>query len=328
MRNAFKRSSVAAMALAWVVGTGCSDDESERRVDASSTADGLQDASADVAASEAALLLPDAMAPDAESDANADAAASLLNVVYATFNGTLVRIDPDNATVVPVGKLRNKANEAQLYTDVVMHWSGAGDTALAVLDYANPQLGTVDLCTGLVTPGALITRTASPNLVVEGLALHPNGTWFASGGNPANKQSPISNHIGTLNTTSGVFTDLGAAVMSFQDDGDGLFFRGETLYGFDVATTNNRLDVFTINLTTGANTNVLMPTYGANLVPLRTAYDASRDKAFAWRAGDRQLIEISLTENIVRPLFATHAANLYANQPSRGFFVAPSPRCP
>lgn len=107
-----------------------------------------------------------------------------------------------------------------------------------------------------------------------------------------------------------------------------LFFRGTTLYGVDVATTVNRMDLFSINLATGANVSIITPTYAANFIPLRLAYDESRDKAFAWRLGDRNLVEIGITENVVKPIGPTHAAGTYGNQPIRGFFVAPSPTCP
>lgn len=39
---------------------------------------------------------------------------------------------------------------------------------------------------------------------------------------------------------------MGQAVATVQDDVDGLFFRGETLFGFDVATGTKRMNVFTI----------------------------------------------------------------------------------
>lgn len=266
---------------------------------------------------------------DATPDATGDAAFVRKNVIFASFDGTLVRIDPETGASTPVGLLRNKANQTEVYNDPVMAWTGALDQAVIITDYDNPVLGTVDLCSALVTKGAAITRAASPKLVVEGLARHPNGTWYAAGGNAPNPNSPQSSHIGTLNLTTGAFTDLGNAVDTLQDDVDMLFFRGTTLYGVDVATDNSRIDLFTINLTNGADTNVMSPTYSAqNQVPLRWAFDESRAKAFAWRASDRNLLQVDLETNMVTPIGPTHAAGMYGNQNVRAFFVAHAPECP
>jgi hypothetical protein len=291
------------------------------------------DATLEAGANMDASATPDA-APDAASEGGANDAgadAGPLNVIYASFGTTLVRIDPDTAALTEVGTLRNAADAGQTYADTVMTWSGSGDSALMVTSYfVAPTLATVDLCTGLVRLGPAFSRAASPNLVVEGLALHPNGTLYVTSGNPANPgNSPISTNLGSVVRETGAITDIGVAVAGLQLDMDMLFVRGQTLYGVDVVTNNSRLGLFTFNLETGKDTQVVAPSYGGpTLVPLRVAYDASRDKAFAWRPSDRNLVAFDLVTGAATPIGETHAAGAYGGAPTRGFFVAPAPACP
>ncbi len=265
-------------------------------------------------------------------DGSAPDAGPSLNVIYASFNGMLVRIDPDTGTSVEVGQVRNAANEAQTYSDLVLTWTGNGGTAWMVTSYyQTPTLATLDLCTGLATLGPAIARSNPNNLVVEGLATGSDGTLYVASGNPASVSSPISNHLGTLNVTTGLITDLSATTIdAYQDDCDGLFLRVGTLYGYDVATANNLLDLYSLNLTTGAATRLLnpYPTYGGTTtVPLRIAWDDSRNKAFSWRDSDNNLLGFDMSNGVATAIGPTHASGSYGNQPSPGFFVAPMPDC-
>jgi hypothetical protein len=291
-------------------------DAAEGPADGGPRQDGEPDAAADAAAAEDAST-DDAAAPDA---------ATPEAFVYASFGTMLVRISPDSGELREVGRLRNAADEAQSYVDVVMSWTGTDNTAWLITSYyQTPTLARVDLCTGLVTLGPVLSRAASPNLTVEGLAVHPDGTVYMGSGNPANPAlSPISTNLGTVNTTTGVITDLGTTtVTSAQNDIDGLFFRGEVLYGVDVATVNSRLDLYTFDLSTGAETDAASPSYGASTaVPLRIAHDDTRGKTFAWRPGDRNLVELDLATGAATALGETHAAATYDAAPSRGFTVA------
>jgi|GEM_PF-6419445 len=320
---------VAVFALSACSDEGDVDRTTDASMDFSGDSDGgvtHPDAAVDAPVGVDATPGPDARAPSPDAEMF-DAAAPGLNVVFASFNGMLLRVDPATGAGVEVGLLRNAANETETYANTTMTWSGVGNTAFMVLNFANPVWGTADLCTGLVTRGMMLTRAASPSLVVEGIAVHPNGTVYVSAGQSI-PNSPISSHVGTLNLSTAVITNLGMAAITIQNDVDLLFFKGTTLYGMDVATNNNRLDIFTVDLGTGAITNTAMPTYASNQVPLRLAYDASRDKTFSWRASDRNLLEIALVGNTVTPIGPTHTAGMYNNQLIRAFFVAPPPVCP
>src|SRR5690606_1383039 len=156
--------------------------------------DGATDASTDAIADAGA----DA---DAETDADAEAP---LNVIYASFNGVLVRIDPDTAELTEVGPLETDDDPPVACSDVVMPWSREGDLAYMITDYDDAAFATVNLCTAKVSVGATISRPSSPNLVVEGLAVDAEGTVFVAAGNPANIASPLSDHLGTLNVETGV----------------------------------------------------------------------------------------------------------------------------
>jgi hypothetical protein len=63
-------------------------------------------------------------------------------------------------------------------------------------------------------------------------------------------------------------------------------------------------------------------------VPFRIAYDASRDKTFAWRLSDRNLVEFNLTTGAATAIGETHPSTSHRNQSVRAFFSAPAARCP
>lgn len=315
-------------------------EERDTSTEQPSDAGELLDATSTLDASDAAVMADsslDAMpAQDAASDSGAqDAAAdsetdAARNVIYATFNSTLVRIDPDTGKLTTVGTLRNVEDAGQTFSDVVMTWTGEGDTAWMVSSYyQTPTLAKANLCTATVQLGPRFVRPNSPNLVVEGLALHPNGNFYVSSGNPATVTSPISSNLGTLDASTGAITDLGVSVTGLQGDIDMLFVQASTLYGVDVTTNNGRLGLFTLNLETGKDTQVVAPNYGAmNMVPLRVAYDASRKKAFSWRPSDRNLLTFDLDAGSVAPIGETHSGDAGLGDVVRGFFVAPAPNCP
>jgi hypothetical protein len=141
---------------------------------------------------------------------------------------------------------------------------------------------------------------------------------------------PLSAYVGTLNVTTGAITDLGMTISSYQDDCDMLFFHGDVLMGADVGTGANRLDLLSLSQSTGEVTAaVVNNSYGsAGATPLRVAYDASRDKAYSWRASDGNLLEIDLASGAVTAIGETHASGTYGGQPVRAFFSAPPPATP
>jgi hypothetical protein len=215
-----------------------------------------------------------------------------------------------------------------MYGDLCMVYSGSGTTAYATLGYyqGNITFATIDLCTGLTTTGPALSRPATTTLVVEGLAVAPNGTVYVASGDNA---STFSVNVGTLDIETGVITNLGGAVSSVENDIDHLFFSGDVLYGLDVALTAQQLDVFTFNLTSGASSPVATPSFATpQAVPMRFTYAPIHQQGYGWRPSDRNLLQVDLTDGSSTPVGETHPAGLYGSQPVHAFFVAPTPTCP
>ncbi len=256
------------------------------------------------------------------------------NVVYASFGTKLVWLEPETGALHEVGDMRSAQDDAT-YSEVVFAYGNVPGEAWIVTPRYNatanrppPELGKLDLCTGVVSDLQTLTRVGTAPTALEGLALHPNGTWYVStGANPPGPTQYLSNKLGTLNTATRVISDLAGTVDTLQNDMDSMVFVGDVLYGIDVATDNSRLELVTANLTTGTVTSVASPTSASSTaVPLRLAYDAARNKAYAWRPSDRNLLVMSLVDGTVTAVGETHASNVYPGEPTQGFVSAPA--CP
>lgn len=253
------------------------------------------------------------------------------NVVFASFGTKLVWLEPETGKLHEVGDMRSAAGDVT-YSEVVFAYAEVPGEAWVVTPRydatANrppPELGKLDLCTGVVSGLAPLTRTPTAPTAVEGLARHPNGTWYVStGSNPAGPTQFVTSKLGTLNATTRVITDLAGTVNTVQDDMDSMVFVGTTLYGIDVATNNSQLELVTANLTTGAVNSVAIPSTGsAAATPLRITYDPTRSKAYSWRQSDRNLLEMSLANGTVTAIGETHAVTVYPGEPVQGFVSAP-----
>lgn len=250
------------------------------------------------------------------------------NVVYASFGTKLVWIEPETGKLHEVGDMRNTQGTAT-YTEVLFGYGGVpGQAQIITPRYAvtgTPQLGKLDLCTGIISDLVTVTRTGNAPTVIESLARHPNGTWYVStGAFPAGPQQSQSNRMGTIDVTTSVVTDLSGTINTLQDDIDSSAFVGTTLYAIDVATNTSQLELVTINLMTGVATSIATPSFGTGTAtPLRMAYDESRGKAYAWRPSDRNLLELSLINGTVTPIGETHPADVYPGAVSQAMMVAP-----
>jgi hypothetical protein len=249
------------------------------------------------------------------------------NVLFASFGTKLVWLEPETGKLHEVGNMRSAQGDVT-YSEVLFAYGGVpGEAWIVTPRYdstANlppPELGKLDLCTGVVSELTALTRVSAAPKVVEGLARHPNGTWYAATG-PSTQF--ISNKLGTLNVATRVVTDLAGTIDTIQNDMDSMVFVGTTLYGIDVATDNSRLDLVTANLTTGNVTIVASPTFTSGAaVPLRLAYDETRGRAYSWRTSDRNLLELSLVTGAATAIGETHASNVYPGETVQGLTVAP-----
>lgn len=253
------------------------------------------------------------------------------NVVYASFGTKLVWLEPETGKLHEVGDMRSAQGNVT-YAEVVFAYGNVPGEAWivtprydATANQPPPELGKLNLCTGVVTELSTLTRVGTAPTALEGLAMHPNGTWYVSTGiNPANGTQYLTNKLGTLNVTTRVITDLTGTVDTLTDDMDSMDFVGSTLYGIDVNTTAAQLELVTANLTTGAVSSVATPaSASATAVPLRFAYDSSRSTAYSWRQSDRNLLAMSLVNGTVTAIGETHPANVYPGEVIQGFMVAP-----
>lgn len=256
------------------------------------------------------------------------------NVVYATFGTKLVWLEPETGQLHEVGDMRSAQGDVT-YAEVVLAYGDVpGEARIvtpryeATANQPSPQLGKLDLCTGVVSELATLTLTVGTLTALEGLAMHPNGTWYVSTGTfPPGPTQYLTNKLGSLSLGTGAITSLAGTVDTLQNDMDSMVFVGTTLYGIDVATGTSQLELVTADLTTGLVSSIATPTYaGSTAVPLRLAYDATRSKAYAWRSSDRNLLEMSLANGTVTAVGETHPANVYPGEVVQGFVVAPA--CP
>jgi hypothetical protein len=253
------------------------------------------------------------------------------NVLYATFGTKLVWLEPDTGKLHEVGDMRSAAGDVT-YSEVLLAYGNVpGEARIITPRYdstANrppPELGKLDLCTGVVSELTPLTRVPTAPTAIEGLARHPNGTWYiATGTYPAGVMQNISDKLGTLNAATSVVTDLAGMVDTLQNDIDAMTFVGTTMYAMDVSTGTSQIELVTANLTTGAVTSVAIPaSASASATPLRLAYDGTRSKAYSWRQSDRNLLELSLVNGAVTPIGETHGINVYPGESVQGFTSAP-----
>lgn len=245
-----------------------------------------------------------------------------LNVLYATFNGTLVRLDPETAGLVEIDTVRNAAQQGTVYPDIALTWDRLQGVARALVNpFTAPQLGVIDLCTGLVTLGPSLTLNAVPLTNAEAFAQHPNGTFYVGSGTV----QYLSPTLGTLNVTTGAVTAIGSYDTT-QDDADHYTFVGDQLHVLDVGSAV--YGWYRLSLTTGAATLVAEPPGTVTTSPQRIEFDETRQQGFGWRANDRQLLAVNVVDASTSPIGETHAAGAYANAAMRGFMSAPLASCP
>jgi hypothetical protein len=257
-----------------------------------------------------------------------------LNVVFATFGSSLVRIDPDTADVTVVNTLRS-TDGLTTYSEASIAYGGVPGQALivtprydATADLPPPALGALDLCTGIVTDLVELTRdTGGIVRAIEGITRAPSGVWYVSTGDLAGPQASVTNRIGTLDVATRVVSNLSATVNTAQDDMDAIDFVGDVLYGVDLATNTTSLELVTISLADGLVAIQASPVFAAGATPLRFAYDASRSKAFSWRLSDRNLVELSLTTGQATAIGETHSAEELGASIINGMAFAPPPAC-
>lgn len=333
------------------VAVGCGDDDSapvgfDSGIDLGfdSSSPGIDDAAPAEAAVDASV--EDVRAPDADAavvdaadagdagdagDAEGDAGDGK-NALFAHIDETLVTVNPTTGAIATVGVTEQKW--------IVLAWDATAKVARIVLNPFSavggpptPALGTIDLCTGNITPGPAITVGGVQVRRSEGLVQDPaTGKFFISYGTSGNSSATefVSEKTGTIDVATGAVTNKGSHG-TLQNDGDNLMFLGASLKLLDVATSVNNGALYDLNPVTGAASNPI--TTGPAL--LRVTYDPTRDVVFT-AAGTGN--EPSVSARSIGTLDRTTGANTslgtvlangdHTGHHFNGILSAPKPVCP
>ncbi len=281
--------------------------------DADSDADARVDATADADAGDAA--------GDATSG-DADAAAPEPENLYLVIRDSLVTVDPESADYTMVGS-------TGLLVDSVIAgaWDPVSEVPYVIVfddSLDEPRLGTIDLCTGAVTPGARLSIGMTGVGYAEGTVVDPaTGTLFVSVSAPS-VADYLSETFGSVNVATGAVTALGV-VSPIQEDIDAMTFSDEIL-ALDVDSSSGARAIYSVSATSGATTP--LATLTEPLIGI--AYSRARGQLFAYRFAtpNRELVTIDLEAESVTPIGTIHTDADFAGGTMGGFFFAPRPTCP
>lgn len=259
---------------------------------------------------------------DAPSDVDAaDAAAP--SVVYSLIGQKLVTLDPTTGAIVEVGPI------AQTFAPLV--WDVKANVARVITNALTaPTLGTIDLCTGVVTDGPRMTTGGNNLTKAEGFAQDPvSGTFYATV-DLDNSASTVTEATATVDVATGAITKIGDHT-TLQNDGDVLAWIGTQLHLLDVATVDSKSAYYTVDTATGAATLVKEVAAKPEL-PFRFVEDKSRGKIFATygteNAQTRGFASIDLATGTMTPIGAVLNVATYSGQNFQTLMVAPKPNCP
>lgn len=251
------------------------------------------------------------------------------NALYAHIAGYLVVVDVTSGALTEVGPT------GQQY--IALAWDETAGVTRAVIGNftplggaTTPKLGTIDLCTGVVTVGPNVSVDSVQVRRSEALTRDPStGVFYVTVGRNGTAADTefISESVGTIDVATGAVTVLGNP-QTLQNDGDGLAFVGQTLELLDVATGLNQGALYRIDKTNGQATKVSDP--GARV--LRIAFDASRGVMFAaYGEGTgtaRGIGTLSLDSGALTPLGADLQDASYPSNQFTALVSVPLPSCP
>lgn len=269
---------------------------------------------------------------DAASDGGGDAslpdAGPAQNGLFLHLGAKLYGVDVTTGALTEIGATGQEF--------IVLAWDDAAKVARVVLDpyspaagAGTPKLGTIDLCTGAVTPGPALTLDGVQVRRAEGLARDPGtGTFYLTFGtsNGGAATEFLSERNGTVDVATGAVTAIGTH-QTLQDDGDTVFFVGNDLRLLDVAQGINQGAVYAIDKATGAATKVV----DTGPTVLRIAPDTTRGLSYAAagtaNAATRSVGTVDLATGAYTRIGADFPANLATGLQVNGLLSAPKPVC-
>ena len=232
-------------------------------------------------------------------------------------------LDPTTGAIVEIGPV------AQTFAPLV--WDVKANVARIITSAVTaPRLGTIDLCTGVVTDGPRMTSGGSDLDMAEGFTQDPvSGTFYATV-DLDNSATTVTEATATVNITTGAITKIGDHT-TLQNDGDVLAWIGTQLHLLDVATNDSKTAYYTVDTGTGAATLVKEVAAKPEL-PFRFVEDKSRGKVFATygteNAQTRGFASIDLASGTMTPIGAVLNVATYSGQNFQTLMVAPKPNCP
>lgn len=309
---------------------GCGDSATgQPDVDAAVTVDAQTDTSSQEDAATEETSTPDAAVADANVTDAADAAPPF-NALYAHIDGKLLSVDTSTGALTEVGPTGQ--------TWITLAWDSKAKVARVILGNYSPQgaggttpkLGTINLCTGVVTAGPNIAINNVQVRRAEGLAQDPaTGTFYVTiGSNGTGAPTEfLTESNGTIDVATGAVTVLGNH-STYQNDGDLLVSVAGAINMLDVATANNQGAIYTLNTTNGQTTKRVDT--GPKL--LRFTSDETRGIVYATYGEAnftaRGVATLNITTGAFTKLGTDILNTLYPGGNFNGLLSAPKPICP
>lgn len=241
-------------------------------------------------------------------------------ILVGVYGGQFLHIEPTTAAT------RHIANTGHLNMRPI--WDSNAQIMRSLVDQNTaPRIGSIDLCTGAVDAGVRLRKADGGTLVhVESIAQAPDGGFYVSV-DYDNSASTVSERVGILDLATGLVTPLPGTVNTIEDDVDGLFFIGETLYAFDIADPANMSQFLIVNRDAGTTTVVRSVSDNYR----RFAYEPARGVVYAWQHFTNELATVDLATGALTTIdggFPVGGFDAGSAAYMDGFDWAPRPICP
>lgn len=280
------------------------------------------------AATDAGIL--DAAADEGVADAGDVDAGIQPRFIYTLMAGDLVQVNLDTGTHETIG--------ATGHTFVSLAWDNIANVARVIYDINMPgestaKVGTIDLCTGVITPGVTLHIGAMDLTYAEGFAQDPaTGTFWVSYPTVGAGNQYATNRVGTVDVTTGEVTFVGT-VTSEQNDVDSMTFVDGAIIFADVARSTPTTEVYRATPPTSgtAMTQTLIVRAPTDAIT-RIAYDANNDQVLVLNAVttsmDRHAAVMNRETGETTRLIPSLDASVYPGASYFAMLVAPPPVCP
>ncbi|MBK8172038.1 MAG: hypothetical protein IPK60_17070 [Sandaracinaceae bacterium] len=293
---------------------------------------GLMDAGADAGADLGMLDadLDEGIGDAGEVDAGHVDAGLEPRFVYTLMNQDLVKVNLDTGAHETFGDTG--------HTFVSFAWDNVANVARVIYDINTPssstaKMGTIDLCTGAITPGVTLHIGSTDLTYAEGFAQDPaTGTFWLSYPTVISTTGYLTNRLGTINIETGEVTFVGT-ITSAQSDADTMTFVDGAIIFADVVRATPTTDVQRATAPTSGTEMtqtriILAPTDAIT----RIAYDANNDQVLVLNAVsasmDRHVAIMNRETGETTRITPSLPATEYPGASYFAMLIAPPPVCP